>query len=173
MPAKKWFIVLSCLAAFGSFSLAENPQQTPIAAEESSTAGVPDKKQLYSDFSELLSGVKLVGRFTTLGNDDGPAAKEEYTIHSATKLPQGDYWLITARIKYGHVDLTIPMPLEIKWAGDTPVITLTKLTLPGLGTFSSRVLIYNDKYVGTWTHGEVGGHLFGILEKVRKEEPAP
>ena len=45
------------------------------------------------------------------------------------------------------------------------MITLTDFTVPGLGTFSARVVIYRNKYAGTWSHGEVGGHLFGTIEK--------
>ena len=37
--------------------------------------------------------------------------------------------------------------------------------IPGLGTFSSRVVIYEGRYAGTWQHGDVGGHLFGVLKR--------
>ena len=60
------------------------------------------------------------------------------------------------------------MALDVKWSGDTPVITLTDFTIPTLGTFSCRVLIYNGKYAGTWTHGAAGGHMFGVLEPLNK-----
>ncbi len=40
-----------------------------------------------------------------------------------------------------------------------------------MGTFSARVVIYNKKYAGTWTHGKVGGHLFGVIEKAASDEP--
>jgi hypothetical protein len=146
----------------------------PLAADEPAIAkkspGAPaaektdDRAALIKKLTEKMNGVKLVGRFTVLGKDSGPLAKEEYTILSATKLEDADYWLLKARIKYGDHDLTVPLPLEIKWAGDTPVITLTNLTIPGLGTFSSRVVIHDDKYAGTWSHDKVGGHLFGTLE---------
>jgi hypothetical protein len=59
------------------------------------------------------------------------------------------------------------MPLEIKWAGDTPIITLTNMAIPGLGTFTARVLIYDNRYAGTWQHGPVGGNLFGKIEKAK------
>jgi hypothetical protein len=84
-------------------------------------------------------------------------------------MEAGDYWLLTSRIKYGKNDITLPLPLEIKWAGDTPVITLTDFTIPSLGTFSSRVVIYDNAYAGTWSHGKVGGHLFGTIEKIKAE----
>ena len=150
---------------------AEDVPKSQAVVDNVSPPGESGTKQLYDNFSKLLSEVRLVGRFTTLGKDDQLVAKEEYTIHSATKMLQGDYWLITARIKYGNVDVTLPMPLEVKWAGDTPVITLTNVTIPGMGTFSSRVLIYNNKYVGTWTHGDVGGHLLGTLKHDQQKEP--
>ena len=86
-------------------------------------------------------------------------------VSSAMKLPDGDLWLLKARVKYGDKDVTLPIPLEIKWAGDTPVITMTNMEIPGLGTFSTRVVLYEGRYAGTWQHGAVGGHLFGKIEK--------
>jgi hypothetical protein len=128
------------------------------------------EKKKFAKFQKEMTGVKMIGQFTVIGNEQGAPAKEEYTIRSITKL-QGDYWLLNARIKYGGKDLTLPVPLKIQWAGDTPVITLTKAKIPGLGTFSCRVVIYNSKYAGTWAHGEVGGHLFGTLEKPKVAAP--
>ena len=58
------------------------------------------------------------------------------------------------------------MPLPIKWAGDTPVISMDKLSIPGLGTFSAHVVIDDDKYAGTWKHGKAGGHLFGNIGRI-------
>jgi hypothetical protein len=60
--------------------------------------------------------------------------------------------------------------LDVKWAGTTAVITLDDLTIPGLGTFSSRVVIDDGKYAGTWRHDKVGGHLFGVVEKLTEQE---
>jgi hypothetical protein len=139
----------------------KQPADTKKAAAE---------KAKFAKFQQEMTGVKMIGQFTVIGNDQGAPAKEEYTIRSITKL-QGDYWLLNARIKYGGKDLTLPVPLKIQWAGDTPVITLTKAKIPGLGTFSCRVVIYNSKYAGTWSHGEVGGHLFGTLEKPKAAAP--
>lgn len=112
-----------------------------------------------------LTGSKFTGLFTVAGRDLSKTTTEEYTITSATKVSDGDTWMLKARIKYGGTDSTIPIPLEIKWAGDTPVITMDKITLPGLGTFSARVVIHDDRYAGTWQHDAVGGHLFGTISK--------
>ena len=143
--------------------------KTKATPEATDNSDQTDQEKLFQLFEKTLTDVKFVGRFTILGKDDGPLRKEEYTIRSVKKLPKGDYWLFNTRIKYGQNDLQVPLPLEVKWAGTTPVITLTDFTVPGLGTFSARVVIYRNKYAGTWSHGDVGGHLFGTIEKNTKD----
>lgn len=167
---KRFAIAVSLIAFISLPTLGVSQEKAPPPKVENKPITVPDKEALFKKLEENLTNVKLVGKFTVLGKDDGPLAKEEYTILSAKKMDAGDYWLLTARIKYGKNDLTVPLPLEIKWAGDTPVISLTDFTIPGLGTFSSRVVIYDNTYAGTWTHGKVGGHLFGTVEKVKDEK---
>jgi hypothetical protein len=124
----------------------------------------PDSR--FQRLTEQMSNVKLVGNFTVAGRDNkGPLAKEEYTIRKVEKLPEGDKWMFLCRIKYGKHDLEIPLPLDVKWAENTPVITLDELTIPTLGTFSARVVLHDNKYAGTWRHDQVSGHLFGLIEK--------
>lgn len=139
-------------------------------AEQSSpspmhSALTPDEQR----FQEMLSGVTLVGHFTITGEEDSDNLREErYTITKVTKL-SGDYWLFFARVQYGGRDVTVPLKLEVKWADDTPIITLTDLELPNLGTYTARVIIYRGQYAGTWSGGRHGGHLFGIITKNRSE----
>jgi hypothetical protein len=133
-------------------------------------AAMASREELIKKLEQHLTNVKLIGQFTVTGREDREPKPEEYTITSAIKLPDGDMWLINARVKYGNKDVTLPIPLEIKWAGDTPVITLTDLAIPSLGTFTSRVVIYDGKYAGTWQHGKIGGSLFGRLEKASEEK---
>jgi hypothetical protein len=106
-----------------------------------------------------------VGNFTLDGQEPGKLQREEYAITGAMKLGNGDYWALTSRIKYGDVDLTVPVPVQVKWAGNTPVITVDSVKIPGLGTFSARVLLDGTRYAGTWSHDEKGGHLFGVIER--------
>jgi len=129
-----------------------------------------EQSELFASFEKTMTKVKLVGHFTIDGKDNGDLRKEEYIVEKVKKADEGDNWVITARIKYGEVDLAVPVPVEVKWAGKTPVITLDNITIPGLGTFSSRVVIDQGKYAGTWTHDNVGGHLFGKLEPATEDE---
>ena len=127
---------------------------------------------LFKQFEKTLTNAEMSGQFTLVGKE-APPIKESYTIHSVKKMSQGDYWVFTARIKYGKKDITLPMPLQVKWAGNKPVIYLDNVTIPGLGTFSSYTVIDGDKYAGTWQHGDVGGHMFGTITPAKTKAPAP
>ena len=150
----------SLLVAVGVALLASGSLQ--LKADDAQTAR--DKK-----FAETLSGVTLVGFHTDSTKPAGKLTEERYVISSVSKL-KDDYWLFKARIKYGEHDVTVPLSLQVKWAGDTPVITLTDLDIPLLGKFSARVVIYDGAYAGTWSGAKHGGHLFGKIEKEKREE---
>lgn len=159
-------LCLLSLLSFPAFAQEEKAAKDdkPAAADKPKVDKATADK--YEQFAELLSGSRLVGKFTIVGRDLEPP-KEEYEILKIKKLPEADYWQFDARIKYGKTNLLVPLKLEVKWAGDTPMITLTDFKIPGLGTFSSRVFFYNNKYAGTWTHGKVHGHMFGVIEKMQ------
>jgi len=129
-------------------------------------AGPDNAAALEEHFRQSLSGATLVGHFTV--GDRKDLREEKYTITKVSKI-SGGLWLFQVRIQYGKRDVTLPLPLNVRWAGDTPVITLTDLSIPNLGTYTARVLIYRDQYAGTWSGGDVGGQMFGRV--VRDTEP--
>ena len=152
------FLAMICLlAAALPASFSQEPQ-------------APSKEELIKKLEKTLTGAKLTGRFTVKGKEDMAPAPEEYTITSARKLIDGDQWMITARIKYGKTDKSFPVPIDIQWAGTTPIMTLDKVAIPGLGTFSTRVVLHEGMYAGTWQHDEVGGHLFGTITRAEEEK---
>ena len=81
--------------------------------------------------------------------------EDRYTLTKVSKV-SGDLWLFEARIQVEGHDVSLPVPLRVLWAGDTPVITLDDLALPGLGTFGARIVIHGHQYAGVWTHGDKG-----------------
>lgn len=127
-------------------------------------------------FKKLMTGAKLTGLFTIEGKPMKDQIEDTYEIRKVEKAKaDGDTWLITSRVKYGKNDYEMPFPIDVKWAGDTPVLTLEKLAVPGLGTFSCRVVLHGTKYAGTWQHDNVGGHMFGnikLAEEAAVEKPA-
>jgi hypothetical protein len=120
---------------------------------------------LETKFQLMMSAITLVGHSTLL-NQEGVSGEERYVIDNVSKLA-GDTWLLHTRLQYGSHDIPVPVPVSIKWAGDTPVITLTDLTIPGLGTYTARVLLYRDQYAGTWNSKDHGGQLFGKIVRQR------
>lgn len=138
---------------------ADPPASKPAAA----TPAVELDEQEQA-FVELMKGSQLTGKFTVDGRD-GDARTDSYRINAVSKV-KDDNWLVHARIKYGEFDVVVPIPVQMNWAGDTAVLSVTDLAIPGLGEgFSSRLLFDRTRYAGTWAHGEVGGHMWGKIEK--------
>jgi len=163
-----------CFSGWGILKGEERPEiQEGKVAETQEGAGKvvsAEREKLYENFQKMMTKVKLVGNFTIEGSEKDELLKDEYVVEKVKKTDEGDFWVVTARIKYGNVDLSVPVPVEVKWAGKTPVITLDNITIPGLGTFSSRVVLDQGKYAGTWTHDKVGGHMFGKIVPLTDEE---
>jgi hypothetical protein len=170
--------VVVCLAMMClNTSAAQSPQerQTPVVPKNPQTLSNKDSdtstdesdatKERESKLAEYLSGAIFSGQFTVDGKKDLSPKAEEYTISKCEKLPTPDLYRLTARIKYGQVDSEVPMDIKILWSGNTPVITLDSLWIPGMGTFSARVLIHSNRYAGTWQHDAVGGHMFGMIKR--------
>jgi hypothetical protein len=152
----------------GASPAADSPPASPTTGDPARALPTDHRDE---EFRNLVANVKLVGNLTITGDEPGTLRREEYVISGATKLGTGDLWALTARIKYGDVDLTVPVPVQVKWAGSTPVITVESVKIPGLGTFSARVLLDQGRYAGTWSHDEKGGHLFGVVEKFEASPP--
>ncbi len=125
-----------------------------------------DRETNEKSFAARLTGTTLAGAFSLDGKDSGASKPDRYQIVSAKKVT-GDDWVITAKMKIGDNELDVPVPIKVYWADDTPVMSLTDLTIPGMGTFTARIMFYGNRYAGTWQHGEAGGHMWGALEKTK------
>jgi hypothetical protein len=127
------------------------------------TPAASGQEDLEAKFKNTLTQATLSGRWC--GIKEGaltPDKEEKYTIVGVTKLG-GDNWLINARIQYGNRDIVAPIPAQVKWAGDTAVICVTNLAIPGGGTYTARVLIFGNTYAGSWSGQDHGGLLNGVI----------
>jgi len=158
-------ISLALLA--GLFVLASRAE--PPAAATPSTNQESKQADRFTKLEKSLSGAALVGYSTTTGGDETQLEPERYELKSVKHVGE-DRWLFTARITYGEQDVTLPLTLPVRWAGDTPVITIDNMGIPGLGTYTARVMIYADHYAGFWSGGDHGGHLFGVIERVKRND---
>lgn len=139
---------------------AEKKEPKPAAA----AAASDHQAELEAKLSKMLSGATLEGSYTLSGPgaDGAKLSREKYTMGEVKKLA-GDVWQFPTRIQYGNHDVTLPIMLPIRWAGDTPLVVVDEVTLPGLGTFSARVLFFDGHYAGYWKHGDHSGNLFGEI----------
>ena len=158
-------ILLAALLPAAALAQARAPATRPVAA----AAEVKDQAALDRWFAELLTNASLTGSFTA-GND-GPPRKDSYTILKAEKA-EGELWAITAKVEYKGFAVPVEMRVPVKWAGDTPVISITDQKIPMLGTFTARVMFYGKEYAGTWSGGNHGGLMWGRVQKLQATKPA-
>jgi hypothetical protein len=158
------------LAAALALVTAVRAGDTPVAPAERAPADAKKtaQEELEAKFKKTLTDATMVGSwYLVTEGKSGEAKEDKYTITGATKL-FGENWLIQARVQYGKADFTAPFPVKVKWAGDTPVITVDEVGIPGGAKFSARVMIYADTYAGTWSGGGHAGLMSGVIAKAKE-----
>jgi hypothetical protein len=145
----------------------EKPAASSAGSEQTPSAKsgqAPTQDELEAKFKTTMTNAVMNGRWCMVKDGQLQAEQEDkYTIVGVNKL-FGDNWIVRARIQYGKRDVTAPIPVKVKWAGDTPVITVDGFGMPGGGSaYSARVLIYGESYAGTWSAGDHGGLMNGII----------
>src|SRR5262245_29949092 len=123
---------ITILLAAGSSAWAQEAKSADAKPAERAPAKPKlTQEDLEAKFKATLTKATMSGRWC--GIKDGkltPEKEDKYTIVSVNKLG-GEAWIINARIQYGEKDFTVPVPVQVKWAGDTPVITVDGMTMPG------------------------------------------
>jgi hypothetical protein len=105
------------------------------------------------------------------GREDRAPRTDRYDIQSVEKVGD-DLWRFNAIMTCCGLDgSVVPIVVPMRWNGDTPMIMMTETSLPGIGAFSVRLLFYEDRYAGTWQHGDVGGIMSGGIEKQTAATP--
>ena len=145
------------------------PAQEKQAVEGQTNPAGPVAEKSVEDleaaFVNIMANVLFQGEWCLIKDGKLGASKpEQYEIVGVMKTG-GDRWVVNARIQYGKVNLVAPVPVQVKWAGDTPILIVDKFTMPGAGTYSARVMIFENTYSGTWTAADHGGLLHGLIVK--------
>ena len=151
-----------CLAAIQpAFAQDQPTTNAPKPAAQSPRPLPADPEER---FKTLLTKATLSGRWAPLR--DGALGEErggdKYNIESVTK-GSGETWTVNAKMKYRDQEFVMPIPVQVKFAGDTAVLVVDKLSIPGGGTYSARLLIYERTYSGTWSSARGGGMLYGTI----------
>lgn len=132
--------------------------QTPAAAPPMQPELTAAEKQ----FQDMLTNVTLTGYFTV--GDSGETHEDRYIIKSVTK-GKDDQWTFDAQIQYGGKNYGAKVTVPVKWAGDSPVLTMAQYMISGQGVYSARILMFNGMYSGLWGSQQHGGKMFGKIVK--------
>ena len=164
----RWMIASLLLTLSASTTVVGQEEPTRPKDKPAKPSKSVDMNEAETAFAKLMTGAELVGSFTIDGRTGIPK-EDRYTIARAEKVKDGK-WMIHARVKYGDVNVVVPVPVKMDWAGDTPVLSVTDLSIPLLGNdFDTRLLFDGERYAGTWAHGKVGGHMWGRIERAKTE----
>jgi hypothetical protein len=167
-------LALAGLAGSGMSAWAQETKQTaPTQPASKPAKPLPSQEELEAKFKSMMTKATLSGRWaSTTGGVLGPEKEDKYNIVSVGKV-SGDSWVVNAKIKYNDREFIAPLPIRVRWAGDTAVIIVDDLAMPG-GTrsYSARVMIYEHTYSGTWSGGEHSGMLYGTISKEKDEKAA-
>ena len=164
-------ISLALFSAVCSASAQEKKEAPGAPAAPAKPA--PTADELEAKFKATLADATMSGRWCMLKDGKmGPDKEDKYTIVSVEKKGDGQ-WTINARIQYGNFDMVAPVPVIMKWAGDTPVMIVDNVGFPGTAKYSARVMFFGDTYSGTWSGGDHGGLMHGVITRGKPpEKPA-
>ena len=156
-------------------AIAEEPKSTPSGATEgakgttttasSTSPKQPTQEELEKKFTDCAERRYTTGAFHQYAGRKRRLSQRGQVHDRIGQENAGGRLAVHRRIQYGPHDVTLPLPLRVVWAGDTPVITLDKFPVPGMGSFTARVMIFNDQYAGMWDGGNHGGLLYGKVVK--------
>jgi hypothetical protein len=140
-------------------------------AEDAPNPSTSDKATLEKQLAEKLTHCRLIGFYETIGQEGAPK-QDEYTLGEVEKK-EGDKWVFNASLQFGSKVINLPLEVPILWAGDTPVVSVTDFSVPGMGTYTARVMFYGEHYAGTWSSAKHGGYLWGRIQKLPAHEDKP
>ena len=125
----------------------------------------PNADALEAKFKATMTSATMSGRWCPLKDGVLGAEKDDkYSIVGVEKV-SGSSWVVNASMR----GVVIPIPVQVKWAGDAAVMIVDHLQLPGANgyaggaTYSARLMIHEHTYSGTWSGGDHGGMMSGII----------
>jgi hypothetical protein len=180
MKTKASALLLLSLAAALSLSLnqdtsaqaqtsrAERTQnrRRPKKTDDTSKPAASAQKPLPADPKSDSRRCSPRRTFLAAGAQDGALGEErtgdKFQIASVTK-GSDDNWTVNAKMKYRDQEIVMPIPVKMKFSGDTAILTVVNLMIPSGGTYTARLLIYERTYSGTWKSQRGGGMLDGTI----------
>jgi hypothetical protein len=174
--SRSLLLTVPAILVLASSSMTSSFADEPSKGSASETSSADQEAKLIATFANAT----LKGRSAPLKDGQlGEEKEDTYHIASVEKL-DGKRWWINGRVQYGErwrinvtrvqfqgQTLDMTLPAIVKWAGDTAVLLFDDIDdIPH--RYSARLLIHGDTYSGTWSEGDHGGMLYGVITRAAK-----
>lgn len=121
-------------------------------------------------FIAMLKNATLKGSWAPLqqGKLGAEKGNDVYRIARVEKTA-GDKWSLVSLVNAGGKQIEYPIPVTVKFAGDTAVLILDDVrTGSGAANWSARVMFHDDVYTGRWwatADRNHGGTISGTITR--------
>ncbi len=121
-----------------------------------------------ANFVAMLKNATLKGTWAPVQQAQlGTARKDEGYRIARVEKKEGDKWSLVYLVNYQGKEFEYPMPVTVKFAGDTSVLILDNVRAGrDKANWSARVMFHENVYVGRWWetgNKEHGGTIEGVV----------
>ena len=137
-----------------------------IAARVSSLA--QGNTNVETNFIAMLKNATLKGTWAPVQQAQlGTSRKDDGYRVARVEKKDGDKWTLVYLVAYQGKEIEYPMPVTVKFAGDTAVLILDNVRAGrDKANWSARVMFHENVYTGRWWetgNKEHGGTIEGIV----------
>lgn len=121
-----------------------------------------------TNFIAMLKNATLKGTWAPVQQAQmGASQKDEGYRIAKVEKKDGDKWTLVYLVTYQGREIEYPMPVTVKFAGDTAVLILDNVRAgQGKANWSARVMFHENVYTGRWWetgNKEHGGTIEGVI----------
>ena len=125
-----------------------------------------------ANFIAMLKNATLKGTWAPVQQAQlGASRKDEGYRIARVEKKEGDKWTLVYLVSYQGKDIEYPMPVTVKFAGDTAVLILDNVRAGrDKANWSARVMFHENVYTGRWWetgNKEHGGTIEGIVTQAK------
>ncbi len=121
---------------------------------------------LHESFGRLMNGATVSGLL--VNSTTGKQTDVAVEIQGLKQLDGVHRWDLQVLKRSGGSGEAVPLEVEVRWEHSTPVLVIENQTLPSVGPFSCRAVVYNHSVIASWKTSEQRGTFSGSLDPSRK-----
>lgn len=137
----------------------------PVSQLSALAQGSPEVE---TNFVAMLKNATLKGTWAPVQQAQlGASRKDDGYRIARVEKKEGDKWSLVYLVTYQGKEFEYPMPVTVKFAGDTAVLILDNVRAGrDKANWSARVMFHENVYTGRWWetgNKEHGGTIEGVI----------